>query len=98
MRIPVHHHNLQESVALTLPTFIILVSLALVTDCYVVILIPCHPHPLTSSQHRLSVALLAPPFVAVQEHHHPGGAAVAGAIVVAIVGDRGRSWGSRRHR
>ena len=67
-----HHHNLQELVALTLLTFIILVSLALVTDCYVIIIVPSHPHPLTLSQCHLSIALTAPPFVAVQGHHRPG--------------------------
>jgi hypothetical protein len=60
--------SLQESVALTLPSFIILVYLALVTDCYVVIIVPRHPHPLTSSQHCLSVALSVPHFFA---HHKP---------------------------
>ena len=67
-----HRHNLQEFVALTLPTLIILVSLALVTDCYVVIIIPRHPHPLTSSQRRPSIALLAPPFVAIKGRRRPG--------------------------
>ena len=70
--------------------------LALVTDCYVVIIVPRHPHPLTSSQRHLSVVLLAPNFVAVQGHRCPGpmchrcaGAAVANAIAIAIASNCG---------
>ena len=74
MRIPVASPSpsLQECVALTLPTFNILVPLALMTDCYVVIIVPRHPHPLMLSQRCLSVALLALHFVAIQGRHRPG--------------------------
>jgi hypothetical protein len=88
-----HCHNLQELVPLTLPTFITLVSLALVTDCYVVIIVPRHPHPLTLSLNAVFLLRYRPHFLLPSKGAAPSrrctGAAGADTIAVAVAGNCG---------